>query len=78
MSLIVCDEHIIDDCNPYLNESNSKNKNCNSKLNDWIQENKDNLSSVISQIILVRDHQHWRVRLQLVSSCDMLLKKCSR
>lgn len=78
MSLIVCDEHIIDECNPYLCESNSKNENGVSKLNDWIQENKDKFRLVTTKMISTRDHQHWRVRFQLVSSCDMLLNKCSR
>ncbi|VVC45407.1 Hypothetical protein CINCED_3A002913 [Cinara cedri] len=29
-------------------------------------------------MIKTREHKHWRVRLQLVSSCDVLLNKCIR
>lgn len=79
-SLIICDDHIIEDCNPYLgkmileyNENDTKRK-----LNEWIKENNENFKLVASHMNKTREHQHWRVRLQLVNSCDILLNKCSR
>lgn len=70
---------MIEDCNPYLGESISNVKNDDKKiLNDWIQENRANFNLVVTHMIKTREHQHWRVRLQLVSSCDVLLGKCTR
>jgi len=78
-SLLICDDHILEDCNPYINEVLFKSENdLKKKLNDWIQENNTNISLVTSQMIKTREHQHWRVRYQLVSSCDILLHKCTR
>lgn len=78
-SLIVCDEHIIEESNPYLGESLSKNENgAKNELNNWIQDNSDKFNVVISHMIKSREHKHWRVRLQLVSSCDIILNKCTR
>lgn len=48
------------------------------KLSDWIQENSDNFNLVTSHMSKTREHQHWRVRFQLVRSCDILLNKCTR
>ncbi|XP_060879820.1 TELO2-interacting protein 1 homolog isoform X1 [Metopolophium dirhodum] len=77
-SLIICDDHVIEDCNTYLGESICNVKNDDKKiLNDWIQENSTNFNLVATHMIKTREHQHWRVRLQLVSSCDVLLSKCT-
>lgn len=78
-SLIVCDEYIIEECNPYLGESLPKNEYIIKKeMNDWIQGNSDKFNAVTSYMVKMREHKHWRVRLQLVSSCDILLNKCTR
>lgn len=78
-SLIICDNHVIEDSNPYLGESHNKNENdSKKKLNDWIQENCKYFNLVESYMNKTREHQHWRVRLQLISSCDVLLNKCTR
>lgn len=70
---------MIEDCNTYLGESICNVKNDDKKiLNDWIQENSTNFNLVATHMIKTREHQHWRVRLQLVSSCDVLLSKCTR
>lgn len=77
-SLIICDDHVIEDCNPYLGESISSVKKDDKKIiNDWIQENRTNFNLVATHMIKTREHQHWRVRLQLVRSCDELLSKCA-
>ena len=70
---------MIEDYNPYLGESicNDKN-NDKKKLNDWIQGNGTNFNLVATYMTKTREHQHWRVRLQLVSSCNVLLSKCTR
>lgn len=70
---------MIEDCNPYLGkELVSKNENEDKKkLNDWIQENRVNFNLVTSHMNKTREHGHWRVRFQLVSSCDVLLTKCT-
>jgi len=76
---MVCDNHILNDSNAYLGELDPKNENdSKKKLNDWIIENSDNFNLVALSMNKTKEHQHWRVRLQLVSSCDVLLKKCSR
>lgn len=78
-SLIVCDDCVIEDYNPYISESPSKPENTDKKkLNNWIQENSDKFNQVSSHMNKAREHQHWRVRLQLVSSSDVLLNKCTR
>lgn len=78
---------IEDYSNPYLDKLNFKNKNENKiedenenikKLSDWIQENLINFNFVASNIIKSREHNHWRVRLQLVNSCDVLLNTCTK
>jgi len=71
---------VIESCNPYLNkELDSKNENDNKKkLNDWIQENSVHFNLVTAHMIKTSEHQHWRVRLQLVNCCDLLLTKCTR
>lgn len=70
---------MIEDCNPYLGESISSVKKDDKKIiNDWIQENRTNFNLVATHMIKTREHQHWRVRLQLVRSCDELLSKCAR
>lgn len=71
---------MIEDCNPYLEKSicNDNKNNDKQKLNDWIKENRTNFSLVATHMNKTREHQHWRVRLQLVSSCDVLLSKCTR
>uniref|UniRef100_A0A2H8TQG4 TELO2-interacting protein 1 n=2 Tax=Melanaphis sacchari TaxID=742174 RepID=A0A2H8TQG4_9HEMI len=77
-SLIICDEHVIEDCNPYLEKSLCNDRNDDKKkLNDWIQENRTNFNLVATHMTKTREHQHWRVRLQLVISCDVLLSKCT-
>ncbi|XP_027842762.2 TELO2-interacting protein 1 homolog [Aphis gossypii] len=78
-SLIICDEYVIEDCNPYLEKSicNDNENDDKQKLNDWIQENRTNFNLVATHMNKTREHQHWRVRLQLVSSCDVLLSKCT-
>lgn len=78
-SLIVCDDYMLEDHNPYLIQSCSQNKNdSRKKLNDWILENSVNFNLVATQMCNVREHHHWRARLQLVSSCDLILNKCTR
>lgn len=70
---------MIEDGNPYLGELLTKNESdIKKKINDWIQENSKNFILVESFMNKAREHQHWRVRLQLVSSCDVLLNKCTR
>lgn len=71
---------MIEDCNPYLEKSicNDNKNDDKQKLNDWIQENRTNFNLVATHMNKTREHQHWRVRLQLVSSCDVLLSKCTR
>lgn len=78
-SLIICDDYVIEDYNPYISESPSKAENTDKKiLNDWIKENSNNFNLVNTHMNKAREHQHWRVRLQLVSSSDVLLNKCTR
>lgn len=77
--LIICDDHVLKDYNPYLCELLPINENdVQKELNDWIQENSENFQLVSSLMTKLREHQHWRVRLQLVSSCDFVLNKCTR
>lgn len=76
---MVCNNHILKDNSAYLGELDFKNENdSKKKLNDWIIENSDNFNLVALHMNKTKEHQHWRVRLQLVCSCDVLLKKCSR
>lgn len=78
-SLIICDGHMLEDCNPFLGELLPKNENgAEKQLNDWIQENSDNFHLVSSLMTKTREHQHWRVRLQLAESCDLVINKCTR
>lgn len=82
-SLIVCDDHIIEDTHlmdPYLGKLNYEHdeNDLKKKLNEWIKENCENFYFVNSHMNKTREHQHWRVRLQLVSSCNILLNKCTR
>ncbi|XP_050532254.1 TELO2-interacting protein 1 homolog [Daktulosphaira vitifoliae] len=78
-SLIICDENFIVESNQYYKNPN-KNKNFYEELkiiSDWIKENNQNFKLVASQLIKTREHHHWRVRLQLAISCDILLNKCT-
>ncbi|XP_050436981.1 TELO2-interacting protein 1 homolog [Adelges cooleyi] len=82
-SLLICDDHVvIEDGNPYnkhLKTQVSKSLSDEEKqLNGWIKENNKQFKVVLSYMIKTREHQHWRVRLQLVTSCNLLLNKCSR
>lgn len=73
--MIICDDHIIED--PYSVESINE-INCKKNLKNWIQENSDKVNLITPHMIKTREHQHWKVRLQLVSSCEILLNKCTR
>lgn len=76
---MVCDNYIHENNNAYLNESDIKNKNAyEKKLNDWIIEHNDKFNLVAVNMNKTKEHQHWRVKLQLVSSCNELLKNCTR
>lgn len=82
-SLIICDDHVIEDTHlmdPYLGKPNCEHdeNDMKKKLNEWIKENSENFNLVNSHMNKTREHQHWRVRLQLVSSCNILLNKCTR
>lgn len=75
--MVICDEYVIENHNPYLVKSEPKINN-ETKYEGWIQDNSNKINQVTTLMIKTRDHQHWRVRLQLVISCEVLLNKCTR
>lgn len=79
-SLMVCDDHIIEESSAHLCKLTSEHdqNDMKKKVSEWIKENSSNFKLVNSHMIKTREHHHWRVRLQLVKSCNILLNKCIR